>query len=192
MTGAVRADETRVRDPDGAPPPHFAAAASWTGLDGRELDERELLGQVTVVNFWATWCVPCVEEMDLLKRLHPRLAGDGVRLIGVAADAPEESDVVRRFVAKREIEFEIFLGATTDQMEAMGLEPVLPGTVVLDAEGRIRASYSRVIEEDDLERALAGIAADPPPEPDQPPAKIARARPAQKGRDQEAVSRVPS
>ncbi len=132
-------------------------------LSGIEQDLRGLLGRVVVVNFWATWCAPCRKEMPLLSRIQRQFAARGVQFIGAAADSPAEASAVAQFVARAAVEFPVWLGATTDDTERAGLPPILPGTVVLDRDGRIVKRLAGVVHEDPLveaiERALTSIEA---------------------------------
>jgi Peroxiredoxin len=125
-----------------------------TDLDGRTVGLEDARGDVVVLNFWATWCKPCIEEMPSLARLHQTFSGRGVRVIAVSADAPGAAEAVRSFVDERKLPFTVWLGATTDSMESFGLKPVLPGTVVLDREGKVRARFDGQFDEDALESAI--------------------------------------
>lgn len=125
-----------------------------TDLDGRPVGLDEARGEIVVLNFWATWCKPCIEEMPALARLHRTFSGRGVRVIAVSADEPGSEEAVRDFVEERRFPFSIWLGATTDSMESFGLKPVLPGTVVLDREGEVRARFDGRFDEDALESAI--------------------------------------
>ncbi len=129
----------------------------WTDLDGSPYRIEALRGQVTVLNFWATWCKPCVEEMPDLAALQDRLRDQGVQVLGASADAPEQANAVRRFAKRHGISFPLVLGATTDQMEAVGLPPTLPGTVILDREGSVVRRYSGVIDREVLEKAVRQV-----------------------------------
>ncbi len=129
----------------------------WTDLEGEPFRVDALRGRVTVLNFWATWCKPCVEEMPDLEDIQARLGPLGVQVLGASADAPEQARAVRRFAKRHGISFPLVLGATTDQMEAVGLPPSLPGTVILDREGRIALRYPGVIDREVLEKVLRKI-----------------------------------
>jgi thiol-disulfide isomerase/thioredoxin len=68
------------------------------GLDGRAADLGALDGQVTLINFWATWCPACVNELPILERLH--LSGDGVRVIAISVDREGGPQKVSRYLQK--------------------------------------------------------------------------------------------
>lgn len=106
--------------------------------DGSPLALETLRGRPLVVNFWATWCVPCVREMPQLERFHLAYAARGWRVLGIAVDSPTP---VREFLAKLPVSFEIGLAgfAGTELARQLGNSSgALPFTVVLDARGRLR------------------------------------------------------
>lgn len=76
----------------------------FVALDGTVVRSSELLGQVVVLNFWATWCIPCKLEMPSLQALHEDLATDGVVVLGLATDAGRGS-AVETFLAERGISY---------------------------------------------------------------------------------------
>jgi len=80
---------------EGGPVPGFALPA----LSGGISDLGSLRGRVVLVNFWATWCPPCVEEMPSLERLQEALGPEGLVVVGVSVDRDEKAvqDFVRRF-----------------------------------------------------------------------------------------------
>ena len=86
---------------EGAPAPGFTLRS----VAGGEGDLGKLRGRVVLVNFWATWCPPCVQEMPSLERLHRALGPEGLAVLGVSVD--EDDDAVRGFVARYGLSFPI-------------------------------------------------------------------------------------
>ena len=129
----------------------------WDDLNGRRVSLDSLRGSITVLNFWATWCKPCVEEMPDLEQIHADFGKLGVRVVGASADEARAAGGVRRFARRHDITFPLLLGATTDQMTALGLPPSLPGTVILDGEGKVARRYPGVIERGEVERVLRAL-----------------------------------
>lgn len=125
-------------------------------LDGRARSLGEWDGQVRLVNFWATWCAPCVKEMPLLDAARREYGGQGLEVIGIALDEP---DAVRAFIAQLDIAYPILLDVpgTTDASVRMGNDRgVLPYSVLLGRDGRILAS--RVGDFDDAAALRAWLA----------------------------------
>jgi thiol-disulfide isomerase/thioredoxin len=167
-TADAARDEPRVRvvalEPLAASPWALAgpdtgepATLSWTDLRGKPLALDRHRGSVVVLNFWATWCRPCIEEMPVLSEVRDRFAPYGVVFVGAAANGTDDAETVVAFVREHGIDFPVVLGATTPQMTGLGLSPALPGTVVLDEEGEVVASFSGVVKRGELERALEGV-----------------------------------
>jgi peroxiredoxin len=102
---------------------------------GESLDLAQLRGKVVLVNFWATWCAPCVEEMPALARLRARLAPRGFEVLAV--NQGEMPARVAAFVERTGLDLTILL----DREKSVAKEwkvRALPTTFVVDAKGRIR------------------------------------------------------
>jgi thiol-disulfide isomerase/thioredoxin len=107
--------------------------------DGSSVSFRELLhpGRRLLINFWATWCVPCATEMPELERLRPQLAANGVDLIGISVDA-ETHAPVGPFAAKMGAHYPIFLGGVPVIEKVFeGDQLAVPLSVVLDDRGQV-------------------------------------------------------
>lgn len=104
--------------------------------DANPVDIQEYRGKIVVLNFWATWCVPCKTEMPLLAEIHKSYAGRAV-VIGVSADDDKTIAQVRPFVESLNLPFPIRTGATTEHMEQLGLGHALPATAIFDRNGQI-------------------------------------------------------
>lgn len=103
-------------------------------MDGKTYSLSTLRGRPVIVNFWATWCPPCREEMPSMQRAWEQLQVEGVMMLAI--NVGESADTVFQFTANYPVEFPLLL----DQDSAvLGQWPVsgLPVTFVIDAEGRI-------------------------------------------------------
>jgi cytochrome c-type biogenesis protein len=116
----------------GDPAPGFAAVT----LDGKSVSVEDLRGQVVLLNVWATWCIPCREEMPALQALHEELADDGLVVLGVSIDESGADDAVARFAEEHGIDFVVALDASK-QVERTFRTMGVPETFLIDREGRI-------------------------------------------------------
>lgn len=111
-------------------------------------------GKIVVLNFWATWCRPCLQEMPMLVSVQSRYAARGIQVIGASADDENTQAQIPAFVKQLKLNFPVWIGATTDEMEKLGLGSALPATAVIDREGRIVGRILGMLEKRDLERRI--------------------------------------
>jgi thiol-disulfide isomerase/thioredoxin len=105
-------------------------------LDGHAVASNSWAGKVVLLNYWATWCTPCLREMPMLAQLQRRFGDGELQVVGIAIDAP---DMVRRFVDDNGVDYQILLGDTEsiELSKRLGNRTSgLPFTVVFDAFGR--------------------------------------------------------
>ena len=113
---------------------------SWIGsvrlsnIDGRMLEINEVSGKrFTILNFWATWCAPCVEEMPMLSKFYNKTKMEGISVIGLAIDSEKN---VKEFMQKIKVEHHLLVAGAegTNIMEKIGLNPSnsLPFTIMFD------------------------------------------------------------
>jgi len=134
-------------------------AAQFRDTRGAARSLAEFQGQVVVVNFWATWCAPCREEMPGFVRLQERWKDRGVRFVGLSDEDPAK---VERFAAEFAVNYPLWVGAETAGALSKRLGNrlgVLPHTVILDPSGRPVDGRVGPYLERDLEPKLAALAA---------------------------------
>ena len=104
-------------------------------LEGSNLRLEEYRGQVVLINFWASWCGPCRQEMPLLDRLHHRYEDAGFAVLGVNV----EGDVTpaQKVVDKTKVTFPVLIDEQQKVSELYSLE-AMPSTVVIDRDGVVR------------------------------------------------------
>ena len=121
---------------------------------GAPLDMAALRNRPLLVNFWATWCPPCVEELPMLDRFHRQQAAvaSGWQVLGVAIDQPS---AVQRFLQKTPVKFPVAMAGMqgTELAKALGNDAAgLPFTVALDKGGRVLHRKMGQLSESDLQR----------------------------------------
>jgi len=105
-------------------------------LDGQEVASSHWAGKIVVLNFWATWCPPCLRELPLFDELQRTYAAAGLQVVGIAIDNHRD---VERFLAEHPVGFPILLGDTDaiDLSQRLGNRlQGLPFTVIFDTRGR--------------------------------------------------------
>jgi thiol-disulfide isomerase/thioredoxin len=132
-----------------------AEAAFWGMVferpDGGSLAMADLRGQPLLLNFWATWCAPCVKEMPLLDQFQRAQQGRGWRVVGMAID---NAGPVREYLARLPISFPIVLGGAGGVELTRSLGNVngnLPFSVVFDRSGHVLATKLGAVEPAELQ-----------------------------------------
>ena len=127
---------------------------AMTDLEGRERSIGKLEGKIIVANYWATWCLPCREEMPAFSRLQTKYAANGVQFVGISIDS---ADNVTKFQKEHAINYPLWI-STESAIEITS--PIgnqargLPFTILLDRNGRITATKLGRFSERELDNAL--------------------------------------
>jgi thiol-disulfide isomerase/thioredoxin len=147
--------------PKRAPDPVFKS------LNGQSQKLSSLRGQVVVVNFWATWCGPCQEELPRLSKLAEAYAGTPVRFVLISIDEPKNRAKIPAVLDRLHVSLETWDEADTDTMDRFGLGNIVPGSAILDDKGEVVARIMGEAREDDVRGAvdwlLAGRSGPAPP-----------------------------
>lgn len=116
-------------------------------------------GKVLVVNYWATWCPPCREEMPMFSLLHDKYQDQGVQFVGIGIDSV---DKIREFQAKEQVSYPLLVGtfdAMTSSQRLGNTAQALPFTVVIDRQGRLDLVKLGKLTEAELEPKLQALVA---------------------------------
>ena len=129
-------------------------ANPWQSPDGKAVNTSEWQGKVLVVNFWASWCPPCVEEMPALDQLQQENLQQNVLFVGIGIDSPSN---IREFLKNTPVSYPIVIGGLegSSLSKQMGnAQGALPYTVIINPKGK--AVYTKLgkINEDELRKAI--------------------------------------
>jgi thiol-disulfide isomerase/thioredoxin len=148
--------------PAAAPAPASSSAApasidlpQLTTLAGAPVDTSKFSGKVVVVNFWATWCVPCVGELPTFNKIHHDLGPKGVAVIGidtVGEDNPDTAEKVTHFLTRHPIDYPLAMG--TDALATKYKIETRPVTIVFDRSGKEIKRFDESLTEKDLLAAV--------------------------------------
>jgi thiol-disulfide isomerase/thioredoxin len=160
--GAAAAAGGAGADAAGAP----AAPVAWADLDGLRAALAERRGRPVLLNFWATWCVPCVEELPDLARLARQSEGV-VALLGVSfdgwvsGDGPQTENKVKGFLSVAGATYPnlIYRGDQDPVLEAFDLSGAVPYSILYDAEGRVVERWDGQVDPRAVRRAIDGLGA---------------------------------
>ena len=131
--------------------------APVTNVDGKPQSLSLLKGHPIVVNFWASWCGPCVEEMPALSALQREYANKGIQFVGLGVDSNKN---VQAFLQKVKVAYPIYVTGFggADLARAFGnTAGALPFTVVIDAKGNIRSTKLGQIDPQALKQTLDAL-----------------------------------
>ena len=132
---------------------------TFTALDGRRVDTREWRGRVVLVDFWATWCVPCIDAMPKLKELYAKYHSQGLEIINVSVDQASARPALERLVARLELPWPQAFdgkGPATEFAVRYGVQPI-PHVLLAGKDGMIAAVNPRGERLESEIRRLLGL-----------------------------------
>jgi len=132
-------------------------AQSFERPEGGTLSMKELQGKPLLINFWATWCPPCIEELPLIDAFFNQNKAKSLQVVGLAVDQPS---MVRRYLSQKPLSFPVGLAGFngTELGKTLGnTQSVLPFSVIFDAKGGLLAQKAGKLEQSDLDAWLKKV-----------------------------------
>ena len=128
---------------------------SFSSLEGKTVAMKDLANKVVIVDFWATWCGPCREEIPHLNELYSELKGKGLEIVGISMDT-DGTDGVKDFAREFRIQYPIVMG-DEKVAESFGGIIGLPTTFIIDRNGKIAKKYIGLPPADDLKKRVKDL-----------------------------------
>jgi thiol-disulfide isomerase/thioredoxin len=131
-----------------APPPPLAAGTRAPALriktiSGKSLSLHSLRGRVVLIDFWATWCIPCRMDAPTLEKLQREYGRHGLTVIGISMDDRSTISHIKPFIRKYHVTYAIAASPATDQWAARAYrEDGLPSQYLIDQRGIVRWSQA--------------------------------------------------
>lgn len=130
-------------------------------LKGEHHKIEDYKGKVVLLNFWATWCVPCASEMPLLGEMQSRYK-DKIVIIAASIDDPADKEKLKPFLEKHKAgNLSLMVGPTLDTLSDLGMGAALPDTMFFDTDGKLVAKSVGALKRPDLEHRLAQMTGTP-------------------------------
>src|ERR1700681_4784535 len=141
----------------------FAPApdVEFEALDGKPIRLSSLRGRVVLLNFWATWCLPCRAEIPEFNALHRDLESKGLSVVGVSVSPVDTSDSIRSFQKDIKQDYTVLRGPE-EIGSRFGNGPGLPVTYIIDREGRIRQKFIGPQTRENFEAAIKPVLEEAP------------------------------
>ena len=143
-------------------------------LKGNHHKLEDYKGRIVLLNFWATWCVPCAGEMPLLGEMQSRYK-DKIVILAASIDDPADKAKLQPFLQKHKAgNLTLMVGPTLDTLSDFGMGSALPDTLFYDAVGKLVAKSVGALKRPDLEHRLARMTGTPETKPVKPVSKKTR------------------
>jgi cytochrome c biogenesis protein CcmG, thiol:disulfide interchange protein DsbE len=139
----ARADDSLMNKP--------APALVITKFDGNTFDLAAMKGKVVIINFWATWCPSCQEELSVLRKFYRLYHKHGLEILEISIDKPRVRESARMLMQEYFLPAAIIHDARVNEFKPTGS---IPTTYLIDAEGIVRAISLNPLSQADLERGV--------------------------------------
>lgn len=152
-------------------PPENPPAFDLQDLKGGKHTLQDYKGKVVLLNFWATWCVPCASEMPMLSEMQKHYR-DKLVIIAASIDDPQDYPKLQPFLHKHNADdLTVMTGPTLDTLDLFRMGSALPASLFIDQNGQIVARSEGALKRPELTRRLTDLTGIPEPKAVSAPAK---------------------
>jgi thiol-disulfide isomerase/thioredoxin len=125
-------------------------------VNGRPVKLADFKGKILVLNFWATWCIPCRAEIPALVELQAKYGGNGLQVIGVSIDDPAEK--MKPFIGQYRINYPVLQALGNDSiLDTYGPMVVVPQTVLIERAGKMCTKHVGPVTKEAFEQEIKGL-----------------------------------
>lgn len=110
---------------------------TWTAADGKQMRLADLQGNVVILDFWATYCPPCVKEIPHLNAIHAKFGKDGVKVVGLNSGGPDDRPKILQFLRNTPIDYQMAFPDDDLESYIFADDDRIPQTLVFDRGGRL-------------------------------------------------------
>jgi len=126
---------------------------SWYDGQGEEVNLESYKGKVIVINFWATWCPPCKQEIPYFINIYDKYKSQGVEILGISLDSQLDLDELSDFVVENEINYQIILDDSNLEQAFGGIQAI-PTTFIISKDFKPKATHVGLLDEAGLEKLI--------------------------------------
>lgn len=136
-------------------------------LEGNRVELSDFLGSVVVVNFWATWCVPCQQELPFLQQFYEDYEEQGLVILAISSDGPETLSGVRRIARRHRLTMPVLLDQDGSVSAILNPRGSAPFTIFVDRAGLVAFEHEGYSSGDEItyEELIQQLLVEPAPEP---------------------------
>lgn len=139
-----------------AAPPQANLKFSFKDTDGKKVSLSQFKGKVIILDFWATWCVPCKAEIPGFIELQKKYGGKGLQIIGLSVD--DSQSVAKKYVTEMKMNYPVLLAeGKEDILKAYDPIPSIPVSIIIDRDGKIVARHLGIAAMDVFEKEIAAL-----------------------------------
>ena len=129
---------------------------SFKDITGKKVSLSEFKGKVILLDFWATWCVPCKQEIPGFIELQKKYGGRGLQIIGLSVD--DSLDMAKTYATQMKMNYPILLAeGKEDILEAYDPIPSIPVSVIIDRRGQIVSRHLGIVSMDVFEKEIVPL-----------------------------------